>query len=275
VTTLHGTDVNRVGVDPSYRSITRFTVAQAEGITVPSDALRREARTLLEIPPTVPIEVIPNFVDTEHFAPAPVRDRAHLGRHFPETVPGDEDAPVLFHVSNLRAVKRVIDLVEVLARVRKERPARLVLVGDGPERPSVEARAEALGVTGSVALVGRRPEFARDLRHADAFVLTSESESFGVAALEALSSGVPVFGYRVGGLPEVVTADVGQLVPPFDVDALARAVLESLRDPNRHAERSRAARLRALTHFRPEPALEHYETYYHRVLAGPTRTDTP
>jgi len=119
----------------------------------------------------------------------------------------------------------------------------------------------------SVRFLGMRADFADDLRHADAFILPSESESFGVAALEALSAGVPVFGYRVGGLPEVVSNGVGRLVDPFDVDALAAAVLEVVTDPGRRDALGRAARAHALAHFRREQALDRYEACFHRALA--------
>ncbi len=269
VTTLHGTDVTRVGSDPSYESITRFTVAASDGLTVPSDFLRRAAHRLLGLPEEPSIEVIPNFVDTDHFTPADARDRLRFNELF-AAVGGEvlgADAPVLFHVSNFRPVKRMPDVVEVLARVRQQIPARLVLVGDGPERTQAMQRARDLGVAKSICFLGKRADFVEYLRHADAFVLPSESESFGVAALEALSAGVPVFAYRVGGLPEVVNESVGRLVEPFDVGALAAALLDVVTDPTRHAQLARAARAHALAHFRHAPALERYEAYFRRVLA--------
>jgi len=275
VTTLHGTDVTCVGTSPSYQSITCFTVAASDGLTVPSDFLRREAHRLLGLHEESPIEVIPNFVDTNHFAPATQRDRTHLDQLF-TAVAGEAveaDGPILFHVSNFRALKRVSDLMDILARVRRHVPARLVLVGDGPDHARAAQRARDLGLTQSVCFLGKRPDFAEYLKHADAFVLPSESESFGVAALEALSAGVPVCAYRVGGLPEVVTDAVGQLVEPFDVDALARAVVEVVTHPLRRAQLGRAARAHVLAHFRLEPAVERYEAYFRRVLERAPRED--
>ena len=270
VTTLHGTDVTHVGSDPSYRAITRFAVAASDGITVPSKFLEREAHGRLGIAPHRPIEVIPNFVDTDRFAPATPRDRSRFDAVFEAAGgdPADRGAPVLFHVSSFRAIKRVTDLVEVLARVRRHRRARLMLVGDGPERGRLVQRARELDVTRSVCLVGTHAEFVDYLRHADAFLLPSESESFGVAALEALSCGVPVLAYRVGGLPEVVGPDVGRLVEPFDVEALAASTLEILADEVLRETLGGAARVHAVSRFRREPALERYETYYRRVLAA-------
>jgi N-acetyl-alpha-D-glucosaminyl L-malate synthase BshA len=274
VDTLHGTDVTRVDSDPAYREIVRFAVAASDGITVPSRFLRDEAYASLGVPAERAIEIVPDFVDTEHFRPAPRRDPARLERLFAAAGGSacDVGGPFLFHVSNFRAVKRMGDLIEVLARVRRHLPARLVLVGDGPERENAATRARELGVDGSVCFVGKRKEFIEDLAQADAFLLPSETESFGVAALEALSAGVPVFGYRVGGLPEVVVDGVGVLVTPRDVDALAAAVVEALTTEGRVAALGLAARAHVLANFRREPAIEAYENFYRRVLGRFSRT---
>ncbi|HJQ97657.1 MAG TPA: N-acetyl-alpha-D-glucosaminyl L-malate synthase BshA [Candidatus Polarisedimenticolaceae bacterium] len=268
VTTLHGTDVTHVGSDPSYRAITRFSVSRSDGITVPSEFLRREARRLLGLPADRRIEVIPNFVDTERFQPAARRDRTRFDEVFEDAGadPADRGAPVLFHVSSFRAVKRVTDLVEALAAVRRRVPARLMLVGDGPERGRLMQRARELHVAGSICLLGARADFADYLKHADAFLLPSESESFGVAALEALSCGVPVVAYRVGGVPEVVDEGSGRLVEPFDVAALSAATIEILTDPARRDAMGSAARARVEEKFRREPALARYESHYREVL---------
>jgi L-malate glycosyltransferase len=264
VTSLHGTDVTWVGAHPSYRPITCFAIAASDAVTAPSDYLRREARHRLGLAAEVAIEVVPNFVDTDHFAPPAPRDRRRLAALFPASDDAGE-GPILFHVSNFRPVKRVGDLFEVLARVRRALPARLVLVGDGPERAAAEARAAALGLSRQVCFLGRRAEFADLLGAADAFVLPSETESFGVAALEALSAGVPVFAYRVGGLPEVVAADVGRLVEPYDVDALARAIVESLASTAARDTLGAAARAHVLERFRRQPAIDRYEAIFRRV----------
>jgi len=273
VTTLHGTDVTQLGNDPSYRPITRFTVGRSDGITVPSEFLKAETYRTLGLPAELPIEVIPNFVDTEHFTPAEHRDRGRFDPIFESAGgdPADRGAPVLFHVSSFRPIKRVTDLVEVLARVRRHARVRLMLIGDGPERQRLMSRARELDVNRSICLVGTHAEFVNYLRHADAFVLPSESESFGVAALEALSCGVPVLAYRVGGLPEVVTPSVGRLVEPFDVDALAAAALELVSDEGRRAMLGRAARALATARFRRESAVERYEAHYRRVLGAAPR----
>ena len=267
ITSLHGTDVLRVGSRPEYRSVTSFAVAQSDGVVVPSTFLEGEARRLLALPAGLPIEIMPNFVDTERFSPAVISDPGALQGLFE-----DDDAlsiPLLFHVSTFRALKRVRDVIDVLASVRREVPARLVLVGDGPERAAAQTHARELGLERCVRFLGQRHDFVALLQQADVFLLPSETESFGLAALEAMSTGIPVFGYRVGGLPEVVTNEVGRLVEPFDVNALAQAVLDVIGFPARQAALGRAARARALDHFRTQPALERYEAYLQRVLARP------
>jgi N-acetyl-alpha-D-glucosaminyl L-malate synthase BshA len=273
VTTLHGSDVTQVGADPQYVATTRFAVERSDGVSVPSAFLKAEAYRKLGLRAERDIDVIPNFVDTERFAPVASRDRQRFDAIFEAAGgdPADRGAPVLFHVSSLRPVKRVTDLVEVLARVRRRRKARLMVLGDGPDRERLVARARELEVTRSICLAGMRAEFLEDLRHADAFLFPSESESFGVAALEALSCGVPVIAYRVGGLPEVVTDSVGRLVEPFDADALAAAALEVLANDALRAQLGRAARERALAQFRRETAIDRYEDHYRRVLQQTTR----
>jgi len=268
VATLHGSDVTQIGADPHYLPTTRFAVEQAEGVTVPSAYLQGEAYRKLGLRAERAIEVIPNFVDTERFTQPARRERERFDALFESTGgdPADRGAPVLFHVSSLRPVKRATDLVEVLARVRARRKARLVVVGDGPDRERLVARACELDVLRSVYLAGTRVEFVDLLQHADAFLFPSENESFGVAALEAASCGVPVLAYRVGGIPEVVTPETGRLVPPFDVDALAAAALEILTHESLRESLGRAARQRAETHFRREAAIDRYEAFYRRVL---------
>lgn len=269
VTSLHGTDVTLIGAAESVRSVTSFAIAASDAITVPSRFLCAKAREKLALPDDVQIDIAPNFIDTEHFAPPATRDRARFAGLFDHL----EDGPVLLHVSNFRAVKRTSDLLEVLALVRRHIPARLLLVGEGPERAVAEQRAEDLGLLGSTCFLGRRLDFVEYLRHADAFLLTSECESFGVAALEALGAGVPVFAYRVGGLPELVTENVGRLVEPFDVEALADAVVQVLSRPAEQAALGQAARELAVSLYRTDPALDRYEDIYRRIIAR--RQDRP
>jgi N-acetyl-alpha-D-glucosaminyl L-malate synthase BshA len=263
VVSLHGTDVSKVGGDPSYRSLTSFVVRAADAITVPSRFLRDQARAELGIEGKV--EVVPNFVDVERFRPAGKKDMDLLRDVFPGM---EEGEPLLVHVSNFRPIKRTPDLMDLLARVRRRTPARMLLVGDGPERARAEARARELGLSGAVRFLGPTPDLSTIVRQGDLFVVTSETESFCLAALEALASGVPVIGYRVGGLPELVTEEVGRLVAPFSVDELAEAAVQLLESPER-VEMARRARARAEERYRPEPALDRYEITFRRALEGP------
>lgn len=265
VVTLHGTDVTALGAHPSLHAVTAAALDACAGLTTPSRYLRGEAIDQFSLP-RERIEVIANFVDLERFRPPPRRDPAQVDALFGG--PAEAAGPVLFHVSNFRPIKRPLDLVEVMARIRRTVPARLVLIGDGPERATVEARIEALGLAGAVRSLGRRRDFAGLLRHGDGFLLTSESESFGVAALEALASGVPVFGYRVGGVPEVVAEGTGALVPCGDLDALAAAVIAGTTDRATHAAMAEAARARSESLFSMNLAVERYELYFRHVLAG-------
>jgi len=262
IVTLHGTDVTRLGAHPGVHAATAFALAACDGLTAPSRFLRDEAATLFDLCADR-IAVISNFVDISRFAPA-ARDRSPFAPLFG---PGSE-GPVLVHVSNFRPIKRPADLMEVLARVRRDVPARMVLVGDGPEHASTVVRARELDLTDHVRFLGRRDDFAPLLAHADGFVLTSDSESFGVAALEALASGTPVFGYSVGGVPDVV-GDAGVLVPRGDVDALARAIVTALPAAG---ELGKMARARA-EKFDGRRVVASYEDYFRRVLAARAAKD--
>jgi N-acetyl-alpha-D-glucosaminyl L-malate synthase BshA len=268
VTTLHGTDITLVGSDPSFLPITRFSILASDGVTTPSAYLRDATHDLLDVPPSTGIEVIPNFVDTARFAPTPRRTLAEV--HPLPAAAGD--AAVLTHVSNFRPLKRVDDVIRVFAEVHRRagRPVVLLLVGDGPERSRAEALVRQLGLGASVAFLGKMLSFVEILQASDVFLLPSESESFGLAALEALSCGVPVVASHVGGLPEVVTdGEVGYLAPVGDVATMADRVLRLLGDRTLHRRLSDAARARAVAHYQITPAVDRYQAFYDRVLAAP------
>lgn len=269
VCSLHGTDVTSVGIEPAYHAITRMCVEASDAITTPSTYLRDTAHALLGIARDRVVEVVPNGVDTETFSPAQRVDPHYFDALFgaAHAQHAGERYPTLLHVSNFRPVKRTLDLIDVLANLRKRVPARLVLIGEGPERRACEARGHELGVADHVRFLGARADVHAYLRHASAFVLTSQTESFGLAALEALSSGVPVFGYRVGGLPSVVCEEAGRLVAPFDTRALATAIADVLSDQAQRDQLARAARRRALESFQLEPVLERYEGLFERICA--------
>jgi N-acetyl-alpha-D-glucosaminyl L-malate synthase BshA len=264
VTTLHGTDTTLVGTDPSYLPITRFSILRSDAVTTPSAFLRQATWDGFGIPDSFPIEVIFNFVDTERYAP--VRNRACLRTLFPDL---REPEPVLIHVSNFRAVKRITDVVGVFTEVHRQRPCRLVMIGDGPERSPAERRLRELGLEDRVAFLGKQDRFEELLAAADVFLLPSEQESFGLAALEALSCGIPVVASHIGGVPELVThGDTGFLAPVGDIQAMAGHVLSLVHDSARWAAFSRRAREHVLKHFGREPAIDRYEALYRRLARG-------
>lgn len=255
VTTLHGTDITLVGADPSYRAMTCFGIARSDAVTCVSEHLRQETLRTFDV--EKPIEVIPNFVDASVFRPLP----AARG--------GDRSTFVVSHVSNFRPVKRLGDVVETFARVAASVPARLLLVGDGPDRPLAERLVRARKVADRVEFLGEQPDVASILARSDVFLLASETESFGLSALEAMACGVPVVAPAVGGLPEVVLdGETGLLPPPGDVGALAEACLSLARDPPRLARMGEAARARAVESFAPCAVVARYVDLYRRVLSA-------
>lgn len=256
VTTLHGTDITLVGQDPSYYTITKFSIEQSDAVTAVSRFLQNETYRAFGCT-ACGIDVVPNFVDlTEFHGP---RERCPL---FPA---GDK---VLMHISNMRPVKRLLDVIGIFDRVRKEVPARLVLAGDGPDRDVAEREVDRLGLKDRVRFIGKVEDVAQVLRWAHLFLLPSDTESFGLAALEALATGVPVIGTRVGGLPEVVEHGVsGYLGDPGNVEEMAGGALALLGDAPRYEAASRAARERAAL-FALEKVVPLYEGVYEKVLAG-------
>ena len=252
VTTLHGTDITIVGQDQSYRAITHFSIEKSDRITAVSEWLRAE--TISTFACECPVEVIPNFVDPTVF------DRARHGTALREELGGG--LPVLMHISNFRPVKRVCDVVRIFARVRASRPCVLVMVGDGPDRHAAEEEARRLGVFADVRFLGKIDSVAPLLAAADVYVFPSESESFGLSALEALASGVPVVAAKVGGVPEVVRDGVtGALLPLGDIDGMADATARFL-EPTAWASASAAARADARARFATADVVARYEALY-------------
>jgi N-acetyl-alpha-D-glucosaminyl L-malate synthase BshA len=251
---LHGTDVSVVGSDPRFQPLVRTVVAASDAITTPSKWLARLAHERLGLSDERTIEVIANFVDTVRFAPARLPRAANRTR-------------ILIHVSNFRALKRACDVVRIFAAVRTHVPARLDFVGDGPERPAVEALVSSLGLAEHVRFLGEPADLPTLLQASDVFLLPSQSESFGLAALEAMACGVPVVASDVGGIPEVVVDGVaGFLAPVGDVDGMATATLRLLSDDVLHERFAQAARRLAEARFRLEPAVDRYEALYRQTL---------
>ena len=259
VTTLHGTDVTLVGSDPSYLETTRFGVLQSDAVTAVSESLR--LTTLEQLGVDCEIEVIPNFVDID--AEGPPRSGRSAARWRRA-----EDERLLIHVSNFRPVKRVLDVVETFERVQKQLPCRLLLVGDGPDRPIIERVCAERNLEDRVEFLEQLPRVEEALWGADLFLLTSETESFGLAALEALACGVPVIATRAGGLPEVIHHEEhGLLYEVGDVDGMAEGALRLLRDDELHRSYAEDGRAFALETFRRDEVVGRYLELYRRVLA--------
>jgi N-acetyl-alpha-D-glucosaminyl L-malate synthase BshA len=261
VTTLHGTDITLVGLDRSYLPITRYSIQESDGVTSISDYLKE--KTIQDFGVTRPIETITNFVNCDVYQP--FKDEA-LRAEARRKLARPEEA-ILMHLSNFRPVKRVTDVVKIFARVARELPAQLVLVGDGPDRSAAEWLAHDLGIQCQVRFLGKQERVNELLPLADLLLMPSELESFGLAALEAMACKVPSIATRVGGVPELIDdGETGLLYDVGDVDGMAAGALALLADPSRlHAMRD-AARKAAQKRFCATLVVPQYVRFYERVL---------
>jgi N-acetyl-alpha-D-glucosaminyl L-malate synthase BshA len=260
VTTLHGTDVTLVGNDPNYLETTRWGVLQSDAVTAVSESLRRATVEQLGI--SNDIEVVPNFIDPARYEQARNGPGARRWSR-----PGER---LLLHISNFRPVKRVMDVIGIFERVMRRVPSRLVLVGDGPDRGKVEQYCREHHICGAITFIGSLPLIEEVLVGADVFLLPSESESFGLAALEAMSCEVPVVATNAGGLPEVVVdGETGFLCPVGDVEAMAAATLRLLSDEDLRRRCGAAGRRRAVEQFRQDVIVPRYRAIYQRVTGLP------
>lgn len=260
ITTLHGTDITIVGQDPSFQSITRFSIEKSDRITAVSKFLKDETYHAFGCT-GCNVEVIYNFIDPAVYDRSKYEPvlRAQFG----------PDTRILMHVSNFRAVKRVEDVVRIFARVRSEAQSVLVMVGDGPERDAAEEEARQLGVEREVHFLGRIDLLAPLLADADLFLLPSRSESFGLSALEALASGVPVIATRAGGLPEVVrSGETGFLCEVGDVKGMAATAVRLLRDDAEWKRMSELGARDARERFTIDPIVSQYEALYLSAING-------
>jgi N-acetyl-alpha-D-glucosaminyl L-malate synthase BshA len=259
VTTLHGTDITIVGQDPSFHSITKFSIEKSDSLTAVSRYLLQQTQSAFGCT-ACRIDVIPNFVDPT------VYNRARYGDAL--RIQFDGGRKVLMHISNFRPVKRVKDVVRVFAKVNREVPSTLVMVGDGPDRHDAEQEARALEVEKNVHFLGKIEQVAPLLASADLFLLPTNSESFGLSALEALASGTPVIGTKAGGLPEVVRdGSTGVLCGVGDVDGMAAAAVTLLRDEARWGAMSEAGAADARERFAMDDIVERYEQLYVQTMA--------
>jgi L-malate glycosyltransferase len=260
VTTLHGTDITIVGQDPSFAPVVNYSINESDGVTAVSDYLRRE--TLERFCIDDDIEVIPNFIDTRRF-------HRQNKQHFKQVLcPNGER--VIVHVSNFRPVKRTADVVEVFHRLKQRGlNIKLLLVGDGPDRAQAQRLAVDLGVDDDTRFLGKQDPVEEILSIADVFMIPSGSETFGLAALEAMACEVPVVASDIGGLPElVIDGETGFMCPLGDIDAFADRAYALLTDDDLHSRMAKAARRRAVEVFDTTHIIPHYERYYETVRAS-------
>jgi N-acetyl-alpha-D-glucosaminyl L-malate synthase BshA len=264
ITTLHGTDITLVGLDRSYLPITRFGIEQSDGVTAISSFLGDQTRENLDV--SCDIEVIRNFVNCDFYQ----RDPALVAQQRPRFAKQNER--LLVHLSNFRPVKRVLDVIQVFSRVSKALPARLLLIGDGPDRSAAEFLAKRLGLTQQIDFVGKQENVNELLGLADLMIMPSEMESFGLAALEAMACCVPAVATRVGGVPELIDSGKnGLLFEIGDVEGMAAGAISILSDPALLEAMSKNARRTAQAHFCASRIIPLYERYYEKIIAAPPR----
>jgi N-acetyl-alpha-D-glucosaminyl L-malate synthase BshA len=258
ITTLHGTDITIVGQDPSFNAITKFSIERSDRLTAVSEFLRRETYEAFGCT-ACDVGVIHNFIDPAVYnrSAYPPLLRKQLG-----------DGPILMHISNFRRVKRIRDVIQIFGRVNEQIPARLVMVGDGPDRGEAEEESRKLGVEKRVHFLGKIDNVAPLLASADLFLLPSQSESFGLSALEALASGAPVIGTDAGGVPEVVrNGETGYLCEVGDIEGMSQRAIEILSDPAKWEAMSELGAEDARARFSLDAIVSQYEHLYRTSLA--------
>lgn len=261
ITTLHGTDITLLGSDPSFAEAIAFSINSSDGVTAVSQSLKQ--LTMENLPIERDIRVIPNFLECEEYHRV---DCPKLRERF--AAPGEK---ILMHMSNFRQVKRVDTVLSVFARVVRDVPSRLILIGDGPEMPNICRLVREMGLRDRVFFLGNQEKVIEPLSIADVFLLPSVKESFGLAALEAMACETPVVASNIGGLPEVISdGESGFLCNPDDVSGMAQRVAELLGNAELHRRIARAGRRRVLQKFCAGRVVPEYEEYYREVLAGRT-----
>jgi len=256
-TTLHGTDITLVGLEPSFLPLVKFSIEKSDGVTAVSRFLKE--KTITNYSCEADIRVIPNFVDTNLFKPSANGD-------FRKTI-APKGEKILVHTSNFRPVKRVPDTIRIFEKVQKEIPSKLILVGDGPDRSECERLSRQLDLCDNVKFLGKQDGLVEILSSSDVFLIPSQSESFGLAALEAMACGLPVISSSVGGLPELVKHnETGFIAEILDVDRMAKYTLELLTNEKKYNLFSENSRQRAVNKFDTSKVVPLYEEYYEQIL---------
>ncbi len=259
ITTLHGTDITLVGLEPSFLPVMKFSIEESDGVTAVSRFLKE--KTLINYQIKKDIQVIPNFVDVNKF------QRIFAGEVRKHLASGAEN--ILIHVSNFRMVKRVQDVIRIFNLVRQKVLSKLVLVGDGPERSNCEKLAHELNIFEDVIFLGKQIELVPVLSASDIFLIPSQSESFGLSALEAMACELPVISSSVGGLPElIVHGETGYIAEIGDVERMAKYAIELLTNNTKCKLFASASRRRAVEIFNSKKIVDQYEQYYEQVLSG-------
>ncbi len=257
ITTLHGTDITLAGLEPSFLPLVKFSTEQSDGVTAVSRFLKE--KTLITYSVEKEIEIIPNFVDTEIFKPK--KDcifREHIA---------PKGEKIIVHTSNFRQVKRVPDTIKVFEQVVKEIPSKLILVGDGPDRSECERLCRDLHLCDHIKFLGKQDALVEILNAADVFLIPSQSESFGLAALEAMACGVPVVSSSVGGLPELVRHnETGYIAEIGDISRMAKYIVDLLSNEKKHKLFADNSRKRAVENFDKSIVVPMYEDYYKKIV---------
>ena len=256
VTTLHGTDITLVGKDATFEPVVSFSINKSDGVTTVSESLKQETFQYFQI--TNDIEVIPNFIDLEAF-------KKYDKDHFKKAIAPQGEA-IIMHVSNFRKVKRIEDVVNIFYGIRKQKPAKLLLVGDGPERKKAESLCRDLAICHDVRFLGKQQAVGELLAIADLFLMPSEKESFGLAALEAMACEVPVISSNAGGLPEInIDGETGFMSDVGDVSSMIEKSLAILSDEN-SLQTFRKNALAQAKRFDIANIVPLYENYYQKII---------
>ena len=259
ITTLHGTDITLVGLEPTFLPTMKFSIEQSDGVTAVSNFLKEKTITAYKINKN--IEVIPNFIDIQKFKRLDVEEAMQHKKLF-----AGENEKILIHISNFRALKRVQDVIRIFAKVHEKVPSKLLLVGDGPERSDCENLTRELDIQESVKFMGKQDCIAELLSISDLFLMPSQSESFGLSALEAMSCGVPVISSSIGGLPELnIHGETGYIAEFGDVERMAKYSIDLLTNRKKYDMFAANARKRA-EEFDKDRIIPQYENFYKKIL---------